>query len=96
MKTNYSTIDHAICAAIYSGADNFTRLTTQRSVMDLADSIAGQENTQPRKGYAPVFGWRILDRRLQALRKAGRIIYKGGRWQITTTPSCDDVGGEKP
>ena len=76
MKTDYSTLDNAICAAIHSGADNFTRLTSQRSVMDIAAAVAERKN-----GFAGL-GWRVIDRRLQALRKAGKIIYKGGKWTL--------------
>ena len=67
MKHDYTALDRAIIAYITAGKATFTGLTA--AVAEHSDALA-------RDDAAP--GWRIVDRRLQALRKAGQIRYKRG------------------
>ncbi|MCZ4331045.1 hypothetical protein [Castellaniella denitrificans] len=75
--TDYSKFDKALLAAIISKPKNFTELTTMRPLVALAQSL-GAKN-----GFGhPVPTDRIFDRRLQALRRAGKIRYAGTKWEI--------------
>jgi hypothetical protein len=86
-KYDYGQLDHAICAAVEAGSNNFTTILTDRMVCLEVDVIHEQEmNAWSRKSALVYQGFppprqQILDRRLQALRKSGVIVYAKGKWQ---------------
>lgn len=86
-KHDYGPLDHAICTAVEAGSNNFTTILTDRMVCLEVDVIHEQEmNAWSRKSALVYQGFppprqQILDRRLQALRKSGAIVYAKGKWQ---------------
>lgn len=72
-KPDYSALDAAILARIAQKPANFTELQSG-TVQKAADAfVIGS--------YKPA--WRFIDARLQALRKAGKIVYSGKTgWSI--------------
>ena len=86
-KHDYGPLDHAICTAVEAGSNNFTTILTDRMVCLEVDAIHKQEmNAWSRKSALVYQGFppprqQILDRRLQALRKSGVIVYAKGKWQ---------------
>lgn len=72
MKHDYTKLDAAIIDKIRSGTANLTGLVCALSTL-----------AEPFSGYRPA--WRVIDRRLQALRKAGKITYSGGRWHVCSS-----------
>lgn len=71
---DYSKFDAALLAAIGTKPQNFTEITTTRELAAMAAALA----TPDRWGYKNVD--RVFDRRLQALRRAGKIRYAGTKW----------------
>jgi hypothetical protein len=65
MAHDYTNLDSAILARVAKGCVSFTALSG--SVSKESDALAKND---------PAPAWRIVDRRLQALRKAGRIRYQ--------------------
>ncbi|WP_213159973.1 hypothetical protein [Pseudomonas aeruginosa] len=65
--SKYAEYDEKLIGLIRGGCDNFTALCRR-----LADENRSFSEDDP---------WRVTDRRLQALRKAGHIIYINGRWK---------------
>ena len=86
-KYDYGPLDNAICTAVEAGSNNFTAILTDRTVCLEVDVIHEQEmNAWSRKSALVYQGFppprqQILDRRLQALRKSGVIVYAKGKWQ---------------
>lgn len=80
--SKFAQIDGAILEAIAGGRDTFTALQT-RALMDQAAQLSKPD----RYGDRPA--WRVLDRRLQALRKAGRIQFVKGRWALTAQRAAE-------
>lgn len=86
-KHDYGPLDHAICTAVEAGSNNFTTILTDRMVCLEVDVIHEQEmNAWSRKSALVYQGFppprqQILDRRLQAPRKSGVIVYAKGKWQ---------------
>ena len=74
--TDYSKFDAALLAEITHSPQDFTSLLWTRSLNGLAQSLDAID----RRGH-PVDIWRIFDRRLQALRRAGKIRYSGVKWE---------------
>ncbi len=76
MKNDYTALDTAILAAISAraGALSFSAMQTG-AILDEAQKIADAENTG-KMAREKKRAWRVIDRRLQALRKAGRIRYQ--------------------
>lgn len=74
--TDYSKFDAALLASIGTRPRNFTELTTRRELVALVESLGAKS-----KSGHPVPTDRIFDRRLQALRRAGRIRYSRGKWE---------------
>lgn len=68
MTTDYSLFDNALLAHIHAGKAHFHQITSGH-VMVLADKLAGKDKRGDPQG------WRLIDRRLQALRKAGKLVY---------------------
>lgn len=71
--SKYDTLDAAILKAIRRGKTKFFDIDADLSVHALSNRIGDATG---------VVGWRIVDRRLQALRKAGRIVYAKGAWSV--------------
>lgn len=75
MKHDYTKLDAAIIDCISAGGGTpltFPRLCKLKSVSDEAERIATASNAnKPASMHTPA--WRIVDRRLQSLRKANRI-----------------------
>ena len=65
MAHDYTELDNAILARVAEGCVSFTALSG--AVSKHSEALAKND---------PAPGWRIVDRRLQALRKAGRIRYQ--------------------
>ena len=78
MAHDYTKLDSAILANVADGPVDFTALSI--SVSGLSDALAASDQTP---------GWRIVDRRLQALRKAGRIRYRRNPhgWVLCDVPA---------
>lgn len=73
MRTNkYAELDAAIVLAVQNGATTFSGLLT-----------ACSEHLCSEISRGPYTDNRMLDRRLQALRKAGRIKFAKGHWSIS-------------
>jgi hypothetical protein len=72
--SRFKEIDDAIVAKIGQGCTQFAQLSRNAELEELAKPL-----TDGMYSYA----WRVIDRRLQALRKAGRIAYdrKAG-WSV--------------
>ena len=69
--SKYTKLDGLIVAAIADGHNTFTLLQRNDAVLDEAD----MHDTGT--GFD-----RVIDRRLQALRRAGRIKYEFGKWEV--------------
>ena len=80
-KPDYTKLDSAIIEAIRGGKHDFTSLGSV--VRAISEPIAQQ--SPGRYGPEP---WRIVDRRLQALRKAGKIAYtRSAGWRLVADAS---------
>lgn len=73
--TDYTKFDEALLEAIRQQPRAFWQLIDIRRIHTLADKLAKVD----RWGY--LGSWRVLDRRLQALRRAGKIRYRGKVWE---------------
>ena len=86
-QARHDALDHAISAAVEAGKSEFAAIINDHMVSLEVDAIHEQEmNAWSRKSALVYQGFppsrqRILDRRLQALRKAGVIVYLKGKWQ---------------
>lgn len=65
MAHDYTELDEAIIARVTEGCVSFSALSA--AVSNCSEALAKND---------PAPAWRIVDRRLQALRKAGRIRYQ--------------------
>lgn len=74
--TDYSKFDTALLAEITHSPQDFLSLTMTHRLADAAMSLDAKD----RFGH-PVELDRIFDRRLQALRKAGKIRHTGTKWE---------------
>lgn len=71
--SKYEKLDCMLLAGVKSGLTTFAQL--QRSdILAEADAIATPNR------YGDGEGWRVIDRRLQALRKAGKIRFTSKCW----------------
>lgn len=70
----YAQLDAKLIELIKSGAGTFNAIAARADVAAL---------TAPHE-TATTEGWRVVDRRLQALRKAGKIAFSRdvGRWRV--------------
>lgn len=74
-KTDYTALDAAILACLALGPKPFTILVDK--VRLEAEAVATPDR------FGEVHGWRVLDRRLQALRKAGKIVpHRTQGWRL--------------
>lgn len=71
--SQYDKLDAAIIKAIRRGACSFNRIVNNRDA-SLEAHLIGEQTGAPT--------WRIVDRRLQAMRKKGRIAYAKGAWSV--------------
>ena len=71
--SQYDKLDAAIIKAILRGARSFNLIVNNRNASLEAHLIGEQTG---------VDGWRIVDRRLQAMRKKGRIVYAKRAWSV--------------
>lgn len=101
-KHDYSMIDHAIRAAVEAGSNNFTAILTDRMVCLEIDAIHEREMAEWSRKSAMVYqGFpphrnQILDRRLQALRKARAIVYtNAGGWKVAEKPA-EEIPPSRP
>lgn len=78
--SEYAALDAAILKLIKDGTGQFYEIETHPSVSKLTRPLR-EASWKPRKGFTDEF--RFVDRRLQALRKAGRIGFAGGKWRLT-------------
>lgn len=69
----YDALDRHIVKAIARGVRTFTAISHNGAVACEAYLIHEQTG---------VAHWRVVYRRLQALRKAGRIVYAKGAWSV--------------
>lgn len=67
--SKYTEFDAKVLELIGTGTDTFTGLSCR-----LAEAAKPFTTGQPT--------WRVVDRRLQALRKAGKIRYAKGVWEV--------------
>ena len=74
---DYTEFDAMLLASIGTRPRNFTELTTRRELVALVESLGAKS-----KSGHPVPTDRVFDRRLQALRRAGKIRYAGMKWEI--------------
>lgn len=81
MKIDYRELDTAILAGIGAGVTTFSALANR--VEALAAPIAKRT-----KSPFPTPPWRIVDRRLQALRKLGIVEYRAREWHMASSPSA--------
>ncbi|KVP59306.1 hypothetical protein WJ91_12580 [Burkholderia ubonensis] len=75
--SKYQKLDALIIAAIDQTPKKFASINTG-DVRQESDRL-GREESRPTT-FGEVVGWRIIDRRLQALRKAGKIKATGKGW----------------
>lgn len=69
--SKYAELDHKILQCIARRIDTFHRISP--ACRDLSYALADGTGAEP---------WRLVDRRMQALRKAGKIAYEKGAWSI--------------
>ena len=82
--SKYIELDSMIVQSIRNGRDRFFVLCCGPTGR-LADTLAGSD------GWGRRSGDRVIDRRLQALRKRGQIRFSGGRWHYV--PPLDGPRG---
>ena len=74
---SYDKLDAAIIAHITTvGSATYAGL--RKETEDMADTMI-----EPDRWDKSPNGWRLIDRRLQAMRKAGKIVYKRGGWRMS-------------
>ena len=84
MNTNiYTEFDHQVLEAVRTGADQFCKILAHGDIKERAQRIADHPGIA-RGGTT--FGVHILERRLQALRKEGKIVFTNKAW-IASMPS---------
>ena len=70
----YNQLDAAILSQIAEGGKGFNVILARNNAMARPFCNEGME-MEP---------WRVIDRRLQALRKAKKIVYRGRFWHMVT------------
>lgn len=77
ISNTYDQLDKLIINRVSHEACTFTNLYGNSAVRSMAEDLAKPDL------YGRKAGDRVIDRRLQALRKSGRILYSKGRWHLT-------------
>lgn len=72
-KPDYTAFDAELLRLIKAGRNRMMMLDGHKPLLEMAKPFCGR---------AIVFPWRVIDRRLQALRKAGKIEFNGKAWEI--------------
>lgn len=80
--SKYDEFDAALVGAIKNGADTMSALEGNKKLI----ALALPHCTKDPWGYETP-AWRIIDRRLQALRKSGAIVFHNRRWTATGSAS---------
>jgi hypothetical protein len=78
MTTPFTEFDQKVLDAVSAGSDHFTKIMAHGDIKQHAQRIAQQPGIS-RGGR--LFGVHILERRLQALRRAGKIAYVERAWK---------------
>ena len=85
--TKYAELDSAICEHIERGKGH---PHYSDSLINIARPLLSKKTPFPEE-------WRLIDRRMQAMRKAGRLVYErpsdGGRakWRVAAIDGADRV-----
>ena len=79
-KPDYTAFDAELLRLIGCGITYFTGLCCAPSVRAKATPFTSERSSVDR----------VFDRRLQALRKAGKIRYRAGKWELTNTAHAGD------
>ena len=83
-KTDYTELDAAILACLAAGPKPFMILAEKVRVE--SEAVAAPDR------FGKVHGWRVVDRRLQALRKAGKIVpHRTQGWRLATPAPDGEV-----
>lgn len=76
-RPDYTDFDAQLLDLIKVGRNTFTQLEGHKPLIEMAKPFCKSNRspfcTEP---------FRIIDRRLQALRKAGKITYHSGKWHV--------------
>lgn len=73
-RHDYTQFDAELISLIKAGRNTFTQLEGHKPLIEMAKPFCMHaRHPEP---------FRIIDRRLQALRKAGKIKYHSGKWHI--------------
>jgi hypothetical protein len=75
----FKDLDDAICKHIESGSLQHP-IYSQRLLAMACSQVGNTTESDPRV-------WRLIDRRLQALKKAGRLIYRRPQWVLVSPAS---------
>lgn len=76
MPERYAGLDAALLAAIRAGADTFGALLAHDTLLREATALASADRWGQKNGD------RVIDRRLQALRKAGKLTFAERQWRV--------------
>ena len=82
-ENKYQALDDAICNHIAQGLGSPTNSRNSSALEAIARPLLARNKTPFPEA------WRLIDRRMQAMRKAGRIVYERtkdgghGRWRLT-------------
>lgn len=72
MESKYKEFDAELVSQIKSGNDKLSILENQKRLIELAKPHCSRSTPE----------WRIIDRRLQSLRKRGVIFHNGKYWEV--------------
>jgi hypothetical protein len=72
----FKDLADAICKHIESGTSQHP-IYSQRLLSMACSAVGNTTESDPRV-------WRLIDRRLQALKKAGRLIYRRPQWALVS------------
>lgn len=86
-KPDYTAFDAELIRLIKAGRDTFTQLDGHQPLAEMAKPFC-----LAKRGCYPQPEWRVIDRRLQALRKAGQIKHSAGKWHIVETDASKKRG----
>ncbi len=86
-KTDFSALDDAICEVIHADSVHPTNASRLQTIV--VNDFAPKGNW-----------WRLVGRRLQAMRKSGRLLYsntgRGKRWTVAVAqPAVDEFAGRQ-
>lgn len=78
----YQNLDAAIIDALSQAPKAFYLISANTRVSEESETISLAERETIKPGKSPAPAWRIVDRRLQALRKKGAIISTTTGWIV--------------